>query len=264
MNEADQAWDGIAEWWIAEVAGDPVYREDVGPILDRLLIDVPEPILDLGCGEGQWLRRFDAHAGVFGTDGSHLLLTKAHETAPVVRSVLPELTWVRSGAIGTAISLFVLDLIKDHVKFFNEAARIVAPAGSLVVIINHPAFTAPGSGPFMDPEFDVFWRWGSYLDVGSSGVPAGSGNVVMHHRPVAELLTSAARSGWILEEMIEAPLGSAAIEREPSYVGQEGIPRFLGVRWRRWANRTFRRLAGERSATVSRRPSVTANLVVCE
>jgi hypothetical protein len=33
--------------------------------------------------------------------------------------------------------------------------------------------------------------------------------------------------------MVEAPLGPAAIEREPAYVGQESIPRFLGVRWRR-------------------------------
>lgn len=233
MNQPIGNWDDISGWWIEEVADDPVYREDVGPVFDRLLSGVSGPILDLGCGEGQWLRRSDAHNNAFGTDGSQLLLMQAFKTAPVVRGVLPDLGWVRSDALGGAVSLFVLDLIEDHARFFIETERIVAPGGSLVVIINHPAFTAPGSGPFMDPEFDVFWRWGSYLEVGSSDVPAGPGTVVMYHRSIAELLTTAARCGWMLEEMIEAPLGSAAIEREPSYAGQEGIPRFLGVRWRR-------------------------------
>ncbi len=85
----------------------------------------------------------------------------------------------------------------------------------------------------MDPDLDVFWRWGDYLGGGTTEVPAGSGTVVMHHRSISELLTSAARAGWVLEEMIETPLGAAAIEREPSYAGQEGIPRFFGARWRR-------------------------------
>ena len=233
MSESIGNWDDISDWWIEEVADDPVYREDVGPMFDRLMGGVPDPILELGCGEGQWLRRLGTQARVFGTDGAQLLLTQAYQTAPVVRGVLPDLGWVRSDALGGAVSLFVLDLIEDHLRFFVETARIVEPSGSLVIIINHPAFTAPNSGPFMDPDFDVFWRWGNYLEVGSSDVPAGPGTVVMYHRSIAELLTTAARSGWSLEEMIEAPLGSAAIEREPSYGGQEGIPRFLGVRWRR-------------------------------
>jgi SAM-dependent methyltransferase len=233
MSESVSNWDDISGWWIEEVADDPVYREDVGPVFDRLLSGVPDPILELGCGEGQWLRRLDAPTTTFGTDGSQLLLTQAYQTTPVVRGVLPDLGWVRSDALGGAVSLFVLDLIEDHVRFFTETERIVAPGGSLVVIINHPAFTAPGSGPFMDPDFDVFWRWGNYLEVGSSNVPAGPGSVAMYHRSIAEFLTTAAQSGWTLEEVIEAPLGSAAIEREPSYAGQEGIPRFLGVRWRR-------------------------------
>jgi len=233
MTESVDGWDEISGWWIREVAEDPVYQEDVGPMFDRLLRDAPGATLDLGCGEGQWLRRLDSHAGMFGTDASQFLLRQALTSAPVVRSLLPDLPWVRDAAIGTAVSLFVLELIQDHERFFAETARIVAAGGSLVVVFNHPVFTATDSGPFMDPDLDVFWRWGDYLGSGSSEVPAGSGTVVMHHRSIAELLTTAARAGWVLEEMIEAPLGRAAIEREPSYAGQEGIPRFFGARWRR-------------------------------
>ncbi|MEN8113780.1 MAG: methyltransferase domain-containing protein [Actinomycetota bacterium] len=232
-GSAPRDWDGIAEWWGSEVGDDPVYREDVAPLLDRLTAGAAGPMLELGCGEGQWLRHLGPSDGVFGTDSSHRLLNDARKTAPVARGVLPDLGWLRDDSLGTAFSLFVLDLIEDHERFFVEAARVVCDGGALVVIINHPAFTAPGSGPFMDEDMDVFWRWGTYLRRGESPVPAGDTMMTMYHRSTADLLTTAADSGWALEEMIEAPLGLAAIDREPSYIGQEGIPRFLGARWRR-------------------------------
>lgn len=227
-------WDAIADWWRGEVSGDPVYREDVAPMLSRLLERTAAPVLDLGCGDGQWLRWLDRDEGsVIGCDRSGALLADAAATHPVVLCELPSLTWLQNRTVGTAFSVFVFDLVEDIDGFFAEVGRVVAPSGSLVVIINHPAFTAPGSGPFMDPDFDVFWRWGDYLERGRSLVPAGTGAVTMYHRSTGDILTSAARSGWRLEEMIEAPLGATAIERDPSYVGQEAIPRFLGVRWRR-------------------------------
>ena len=225
-------WDVIADWWRGEVSDDPVYREDVAPMLHRLMQPAAGPVLQLGCGDGQWLRRLGPGMGrVFGCDRSERLLRDASAVDPVVLCELPHLAWLQEGSIDAAFSVFVVDLVEDIDVFFAEAARVVAPTGSLVVIINHPAFTAPGSGPFMDPDRDVFWRWGDYLERGTSLVPAGPGAVTMYHRSTGDILTSAARAGWHLEEMAEAPLGPAAIEREPSYAGQEGIPRFLGVRW---------------------------------
>ena len=57
------------------------------------------------------------------------------------------------------------------------------------------------------------------------------GEVVFHHLPLSSLLTTAADAGWALSALEEAPLGAAAIARDPGYVGQEGIPRYLAVRW---------------------------------
>lgn len=227
-------WDIIADWWRDEAANDPVYREDVAPMLGRLMEATAPPILDLGCGDGQWLRWLDRGVGkAIGCDRSGALLADAAASHPVALCELPSLAWLRDETLGAAYSVFVFDLVDNIDRLFDEVGRVVAPAGSLVVIINHPAFTAPGSGPFMDPDLDVFWRWGQYLERGTSLVPAGRESVRMYHRSIGDILTSAARAGWHLVEMIEAPLGSAAIEREPSYAGQEAIPRFLGVRWRR-------------------------------
>lgn len=234
MSDTVENWDDIAQWWKDEVATDPVYADDIAPMLDRLLVEPLDPILELGCGDGQWLGRFGSDIGsVIGCDRAADLLRVVAEVHPVAVCELPAMNWVRDDAIGAAYSVFVLDLIEDEATFFVEAARVVRTGGQLVVIINHPIFTAPDSGPFMDPDLDVFWRWGAYLNHGASDVPAGPRTVTMYHRPVGDLLTAAAASGWRLEEAIEAPLGAAAIEREPSYRGQEGIPRFLGMRWRR-------------------------------
>ena len=234
MAEAVDNWDAISDWWRREATTDLVYREDVQPMLERLLPSRPGRTIDLGCGEGQWLRWL-AGAGVevVGCDRSMGLLSNAVDTAPVVCARLPELAWARDGSFDTAISLFVLDLLEDAASFFSEIGRVVGEGGSLVVVINHPGFTAPGSGPLLDLDGEVLWRWGSYLEEGSSLVPAGEAEVAFHHRPLGRLLSTAAASGWSLEELEEAPLGQGAIERDPGYEGQEGIPRFLGARWRR-------------------------------
>ena len=231
MPEAIGNWDEIAPWWRREAATDPVYREDVEPILRRLLQKNPGSVIDLGCGEGQWLRWLSAR-GVWavGCDASMSLL--ADVAAPVVCAGLPDLSWIRDESFDTALSVFVLDLIADAGTFFTETSRVVRVGGALVVVINHPGFTAPGSGPLVDLDGEVLWRWGSYLEDGSSVQPAGESGVVFYHRSTSRLLNLAAESGWVLERVEEAALGAEVIARHPGYAGQETIPRFFAARWR--------------------------------
>ena len=232
MAIAVDNWDELAPWWRREAATDLVYREDIEPMLERLTPKDPGTVVELGCGEGQWLRWLSTKGvQTFGCDGSLQLLTDAASAAPVVCAQLPALSWLQNESVDNALSVFVLDLIADAGEFFTETIRVVRAGGSLIVIINHPGFTAPGSGPLLDVDGEVLWRWGSYLEDGSSVQPAGDRTVVFHHRSIAKLLTVAAVAGWALQVVEERPLGAAAIERDPGYVGQEGIPRFFGARW---------------------------------
>ncbi len=232
MAIAVDNWDELAPWWRREAATDLVYREDIEPMLERLTPKDPGTVVELGCGEGQWLRWLSTKGvQTFGSDGSLQLLADAASAAPVVCAQLPALSWLQNGSVDNALSVFVLDLIADAGEFFTETIRVVRAGGSLIVIINHPGFTAPGSGPLLDVDGEVLWRWGSYLEEGSSVQPAGDRTVVFHHRSIAKLLTVAAAAGWALQVVEERPLGAAAIERDPGYVGQEGIPRFFGARW---------------------------------
>ena len=146
---------------------------------------------------------------------------------------MPDLGWLRDGSLDLAFSVYLVDLIEDHQRFFAETARVSKRGGVLAIVINHPAFTAVGSGPMLDIDDEILWRWGSYFERGSSTEPAGDGVVEFFHRPMDALLTSAAEEGWALDRMIERGLSKETVARLPQYEGQEQIPRLLGVRWRR-------------------------------
>jgi len=218
-------WDGsTAEWWRAEVAGDRSYERDV----DGLLFDVAEGFdgrwLDVGCGDGRLLESTRA----VGVDSSRDLVRRT--TRPVAVARAEDLPFAPNVFDGAYVVL-VLEHIGDVEGFFGEVGRVVRPGGTLAAVFNHPVYTAPGSGPFVDPEDgEVLWRWGAYLAPGSSWEPAGEGALEFRHRPLGMLLTAAAGCGWMLERALERSLQP---DRDPLLAVQREVPRLLGVRWRR-------------------------------
>jgi SAM-dependent methyltransferase len=238
MTEPVQNWDPISAWWIEDIASDPLHEEDVRSLLE-VLVGQPEGIVaDLGCGEGQWLRwlrSLDPGAGPsvrpFGCDLSATLLGRAATAAPVVRCRLPYLGWLRDDSIDAAVSVYVADLFADLDRFFAETARVTVAGGSLTIIVNHPAFTAPGSTPLMDQDGEVVFRWGDYFGEGSSTEPAGDRELRFYHRSTGRLLSAAAAAGWSLHRLEERGLSAATLARYPGYAGQQHIPRILGATW---------------------------------
>ncbi len=225
----------MGEWWLEELAADPTYQEVVEPLVVDLAAPRPgRRILDVGCGEGRIMAALkEAGARPVGCDLETALLRRAGAVGPVVRCRLPDLGWARSGAFDGAVVSLVVEHLPDVSTLFTQLARVVAVGGVLVVVMNHPVFTAPGSGPVIDVDGELLWRTGTYLDVGWTDEPAAGGSVRFHHRPLGLLLTSAGRAGWMLEEMRERGVDAAQVARVPGLAGQEHIPRLAGFRWRR-------------------------------
>lgn len=222
-------WDAIAQWWMDDITSDPTYPHDVHPLLSRTMPQDPGRTLDLGCGEGQGMRIVGGN--VFGADLSTALLAESDAVGRVVALRAPQLAAFRNDAFDTVYSIYLLDLLDDDEGFFTETARIVRPGGALVVIMNHPVYTAPGSAPLIDADGEVLWRWGAYFARGSSVEPVRERTVEFHHRPMGHLVSSAAAAGWNLEAMEELPLSLESIAAMPGYEGQELIPRLIGLRW---------------------------------
>jgi len=225
-------WTGAADWWRTEVAGDDVFATDVMPLVDELVTVGQGPWLDLGCGEGRVMRRLGGD--VVGCDVSGALLRTAAAWGPVVECRLPQLGWIRTAALAGAYAVLVLEHIADLDELLAQTHRVVRPGGWLVSVANHPAFTAAGSGPVVDvDDGELSWRWGPYLEAAETPTEVGGRVVTFHHRPVGVVLTAAARTGWVLDTMVERGLGAEAVAANPGYGGQEQLPRLVGWRWRR-------------------------------
>lgn len=228
-------WEELAEWWAEEVADDPAYREQVLPLVLDLLNPRPESTyLDVGCGDGRVMAAVrEAGATAVGCDLNLELLRLAVDKGGLaVGCRLPYLGWVRPASLDGAYASLVVEHLVDLDPFFAGLADSVKTGGPLVLVVNHPLFTAPESGPIVDPtDGEVFWRWGTYLEEGYTEEPAGDGLVTFYHRPMATILNAAADAGWSLERVVE--LGVPHTTSDPLLAPQGHIPRLLGVRWSR-------------------------------
>ena len=235
MSQTDD-WDGIAQWWIDAVRDDPTQSSDMLDMIEDLVDGTGGRTIDLGCGEGQVMRRLGENT--VGIDLSSELLAHAAQAGPVVRARLPDLSWVRPGSFERAVACGVIEMIQDHAAFFRNTAEVVSPGGHLLAVMNHPVATAPHSEPLVDPDGEVLWRWGTYLTPGSCTQLAGTEDVRLFHRPLSTLLSDAASNGWCLERMVERGPSDEAIARFPEFHGQQDIPSLIGLRWSRGVRNT--------------------------
>ncbi len=233
-EQADD-WIDLAGWWSAE-ADDPAYREEVVPLfLEALRPQSGQVLLDLGCGAGRIGERVAAQGvGVVGVDINIELALVASGRHPVFLDRLPGLACVRDEAVDGAYAVLVLEHLEDLRRFFTETARVIRAGGSLTIVINHPVYTAPRSGPVIDQtDGEMLWRFGRYLSPGNSFEPAGDQTIKFRHRPLGTLLTRAAAAGWSLEAALEHGVGRRAAARDDLWARHREMPRLMAIRWRR-------------------------------
>lgn len=224
-------WSPLASWWSEERRSDPAYANDVEPLLRELVGNPVGRLLDVGCGEGWALSSFP-DATMIGVDGSIDLLAMAPPGTHLVNARLPGLSWLQSGTLDGAFAVLVLEHLSTLDELFSELHRTIKSGGWFAVVLNHPAYTAPGAGPIVDPiDGEVLWRWGPYFTAATSEEIVAEHIVTFHHRPTGELLEAASRSGWKVERFIERPLSFETVTANETLRGQQGMPRLLGVRW---------------------------------
>ena len=228
-------WNELSEWWLVE-ADDPAYQEEVVPIFLEMFRPVEgQVLLDLGCGDGRIGALVRARGiEVIGVDINIELARMASRRHPAFLDRLPDLDCVCDQAVDGCYAVLTVEHFEDTRRFFSETARVTRPDGSLTVVINHPVYTAPGSGPVLDPtDGELFWRFGDYLRAGRTQDPVGDRAVEFIHRPIGMLLTEAAMAGWSLEEVREQGVGARAAARDPILAKHRDIPHLMALRWRR-------------------------------
>ena len=143
-------------------------------LIDELELSIALPfarqrdVLEVGCGTGLLLSRFDTVArSAVGVDASPGMLAHAHERGlRVVRGSATDLPFA-DASFDLVCSFKVLAHVPDVKRAFAEAARVVRPGGTMVLELYNPmslrylAKRIVGPQPIGDgrTEADVYTRW---------------------------------------------------------------------------------------------------------
>lgn len=158
---------------------------------------------------------------------------EAGNTPSYLRDDAQVLSRLRGGSFDGALCILALMDIPDLDAVFRAVHRVVRPDGWFGIAVTHPCFDGPHAS-WIDAEDGELARLArSYLTEGHwvSSYPQGvRGQVGAWHRTLSTYVTTAIRSRWEIEHMIEP----VSLTREGAVVtkGAE-IPRVLMLRFRR-------------------------------
>lgn len=204
-------WDDLAGWWLETFSNgaDVEYEVQILPMAAELLGGCRR-VLDVGTGEGQLARRLIAAQDgrlVVGLDPSAAQVRNAFSQGggPLYLRARGEELPLRSGSFDGIVCCLVIEHADDPEAVMDEMARLLAPLGRLVLIVNHPITQGAGSGMVDDRDLDErYWRIGPYLesrvvveDV-DPGVP-----VRFAHRPLSHYVNHLCDAGLVLTRLEE-------------------------------------------------------------
>lgn len=234
---SDEAWETHAGWWQDEFTdgADPEYQEQMLPIVATQLSRAKK-VLDVGCGEGQVARHLAASTGaaVVGVDPSvaQLVVAEARGGGPRYLRGAADALPVADESFDAVVACLVFEHITNVDDALAEVARVLAPGGTFLFLLNHPLLQVPGSGWIDDQILDEqYWRIGPYLVEDVSMEELAPGVVLPFvHRPLSRYVNRMAEVGLLIQHMDEPAPPPGFIARAPEYAESVTIPRLLVLR----------------------------------
>lgn len=206
--------------WAATYEGTVQDAMDV-ELLDALVELHPAGavVADLGCGSGRtgaWLRAHGAHA-IDGVDVTPEMLELAR--ARGVFRTLKEADVAATGLPGGAYDLVTTSLVDEHLAdlrpLYAEAARLLRPGGTYVIVGFHPHFIMASGMP---THFDD-----------ASGEPVA---IVTHVHQLSDQVAAAHAAGLRLAELRERLVDEAWVALKPKWAAFRGHPVAFAAVWR--------------------------------
>jgi len=231
------SWEESADWWQREFTdgADPEYEEQIIPLALDLLAGRSR-IADIGTGEGQMARRLidvDPAVKVVGLDPTVEQIVEAQRRAggPAYARAGADSLPIATASCDGALACLVFEHIPEMDAAIREVARILAPGGRFVFMLNHPLLQTPGSGWIDDHMVDPpeqYWRIGPYL-VETDTVEEVQKDVWIPfiHRPLHRYVNALVDAGLQLTRMLEPAPPPGYVNRDPMYGAQAHIPRLL-------------------------------------
>jgi SAM-dependent methyltransferase len=239
VDEIYSGWQSevLTAWWQREFTGgvDPEYTEQILPLVAAGLGGA-RLVLDIGAGEGQVARWLQAGgAAVVGVDPVRAQVVEAARRGGGPSYALGAAGGLpfASGRFDGAVACLVFEHIHDLEPAVAEVARVLAPGGRFLLLLNHPLLQTPGSGWIDDHVLDPpeqYWRVGPYLEEAATMEEVEKDVFVQFvHRPLSRYLNQLIGAGLDLRRVDEPapPPGFLALAAE--YREASTIPRLLAL-----------------------------------
>lgn len=264
-DSARSEWERHARWWQENFTegADVEYARQIIPMLlehlagpaaegigslgtptcsERFPGDAVPTVLDVGAGEGQIGRAVASRTGwpVVGVEAAWAQVQRAHDLGggPAHLRGDAALLPVRDASVDAAIACLLLEHVADMESALGEIARVLRPRGCLLVVVNHPIVSTPGSGWVDDHTVqppEQYWQLGPYLaDTTVRERVADGVELTFHHRRLSRYLNGARERGLALVHMDEPAPPAELLAQAHECPPEQTMPRMMLLHFERF------------------------------
>lgn len=246
MKKQNTSWGKVASWYdkIVGNTGHYYHEHVIFPQLKKILLPKNgDKILDIGCGQGVYAKLLSSNIAYVGIDLAKELIAKArlsdksnsHEyyVADATKP-LP----IADSSFNYALSILALQNMRDPQAAVLNMIKALKTGGSLIIVLNHPAFRIPrqsswGIDEASKLEYRRVNRYMSPLEIPINAHPGQKNSPVTwsYHHPISYYVKAITQAGCVitgLEEWISDKESEGKAKRMENRARAE-FPLFLTI-----------------------------------